>query len=86
MKKFDNKLKGNHHGKFIADEIEKIDYSQNQFAISLDIDRQTLNAIINDKRKMSIKVALKIEKKLMLEEGFLLVLQTFYNIEQFKKK
>lgn len=57
---------------------------QRPFAIAIEEHPQTLNAITNGKRKLPIPMALKIEKKLGLEEGTLASLQTYYEIEKEK--
>lgn len=47
---------------------------------------QTLTAITKGKRDMNTALALKLEKALGMEEGTLMILQVYYDIEQVKKK
>lgn len=47
---------------------------------------QTITTITKGKRDMNTALALKLEKALGLEEGTLMILQVFYDIEQIKKK
>ena len=84
MKKFEDSLKGIHPSKYLNDIFVNEKYVMNKFERD-GIPRQTLHAIIKGKRGISLKVALKLEKILELEEGFLSVLQVYYKIEKFKK-
>jgi antitoxin HigA-1 len=46
---------------------------------------QTINAILAGKRNLTTGQALKVEKVLGYEEGFLLILQAFYEIKLSKE-
>ena len=46
---------------------------------------QTIVAITKARRNLNTALALKIENFLQLDEGILMVLQTWYDIEQVKK-
>jgi len=59
---------------------------KNKFASVLNEHTQTIVSITKARRKMNTALALKIEKILGLEEGILMVLQVYYDIEQEKKK
>jgi addiction module HigA family antidote len=80
------KYKGIHPGIIIARELDKRSLRQSPFAQSVGIRRQTLNAIIKGKRDISVGLALKIENELKLEEGSIVILQSFYDIEKEKRK
>lgn len=79
-------LKGIHPGFFLEHELQRRNLKKGAFALSLQEYPQTLVAITKGKRKMNTGLALKIEKKLGLEEGFLMVLQVYYDIAQEKKQ
>lgn len=79
-------LKGLHPGLFIEHELKKRNLSKRQFALSLQEYPQTIGAITKGNRAMNTNLSLKIEKALGLEEGFLMVLQTFYDIKLEKQK
>jgi addiction module HigA family antidote len=79
-------LKGIHPGFFLQRELKKRKLLKEEFAHSLDEYPQTLASIINGEREMNIDLALKIEKALGLEEGYLMILQVYYDIDQTKKK
>jgi len=84
MESMINILKGLHPGRFIDRELKKLKISQRQLAISINEHPQTINSIINTKRNLNTKLALKIEEKLGFEEGFLMTLQVHYDIKQAK--
>lgn len=77
-------IKGIHPGKYIGRELEKRHFNQRQFALVLNEHPQTLNAIIKGSRNLNLKLALKIEKHLDLEEGFLMHLQVCFDIKKLK--
>lgn len=86
MKSTLNIIKGIHPGFVLERELKKRMLGKGQFAISLGEFPQTLTAITKGKRRMNIPLAMKIENSLSLEEGYLMTLQVYYDIEQQKKK
>lgn len=79
-------IKGLHPGAFLARELEKKKLPKGRFAISIGEYPQTLGAITKGKRDMNTALSLKIEQALGLEEGFLMILQTYFDIEKIKQK
>jgi plasmid maintenance system antidote protein VapI len=79
-------LKGIHPGFFLDREFKKRNIRKTRFAISLQEFPQTLVSITKGKRKMNTSLALKIEKALGLEEGYLMILQVYYDIGEQRKK
>jgi addiction module HigA family antidote len=79
-------IKGIHPGFMLERELKKRGLRKGAFALSLQEFPQTLVSITKGKRRMNIPLALKIEKALGLEEGFLMTLQVFYDIEQERRK
>jgi antitoxin HigA-1 len=79
-------LKGIHPGFVLERELEKLNLRKGVFALSLQEYPQTLTAITKGKRGMNTSLALKIEKALGLEEGYFMILQVYYDIEEEKKK
>lgn len=47
---------------------------------------QTINAIIAGRRNLTTEQAIKLDKALGYEEGFFAILQTHYDIAQYKDK
>ena len=86
MKKYLNILKGIHPGFVLERELEKRQIRKGSFALQIQEYPQTLSTITKGKRDMNIGLALKIEHVLGIEEGFFMILQVYYDIEQEKKK
>ena len=80
------KYKGIHPGIVLNRELKKRSLKQRPFAMAINEHPQTLNAITKGKRNLNTALALKIEKKLGLEEGTLAILQTYYEIGIEKNK
>lgn len=79
-------IKGIQPGKFIERELNKKNLTQRALAEDTGIPFQTINAIISGRRNLTTEQALKIDKALGYEEGFLAILQTHYDIIQYKDK
>jgi len=77
-------LKGLHPGKLIARDLQKRHLTQRFLAQNTNIPSQTINAVINGRRNLTTEQALKIEALLEYEEGFLALLQTYYEIQRCK--
>lgn len=80
------KYKGIHPGRIINRELRKRDISQRAFAASIGEHSQTLNAVITGRRNLTTEMAVKIEQSLGYEEGFLLTLQVFHSIAEYKNR
>ncbi len=83
---FTNALKGIHPGKIIARDIKKLKISQRNLAERIGEHSQTLNAIINGRRNLTVEMAVKLDDIFGYEEGFLYMLQGYYEVEQYRKK
>ena len=86
MNRYIDKYKGIHPGIVLGRELKKRSLKQRPFAMTIDEHPQTLNAITKGKRNLNAGLALKIESQLGLEEGTLVVLQAYYDVEQEKRK
>ncbi|CAN5903753.1 hypothetical protein BH11BAC7_BH11BAC7_31650 [soil metagenome] len=79
-------IRGIHPGIMLERELGKRGLRKGAFALSLQEFPQTLVSITKGKRRMNTSLALKIENALGLEEGFFMMLQLFFDIEQEKRK
>jgi plasmid maintenance system antidote protein VapI len=79
-------IKGVHPGIILERELKRRKIGKSQFALSVNEYPQILGDITKAKRKMNPALSLKIEAALGMEEGYFMILQTFYDIEQEKKK
>ncbi|UUF12390.1 MULTISPECIES: helix-turn-helix transcriptional regulator [Flavobacterium] len=80
------KYKGLHPGTVLKRELDKRNMAQRPFAISIGEFPQTINAILKGKRSLNTATALKIEHALALEEGTLMILQVYFDIQKIKEK
>lgn len=76
------KYKGIHPGLILERELKKRNLKKGPFALSLHEYPQTLNAITKGQRGFTPTLSLKIDKALGLEEGTMLLLQTYYEIKK----
>lgn len=79
-------IKGTHPGVILAKELKSRNLKKGRFALSIDEFPQIISDITKEKRRMNPALSLKIEQALGLEEGFFMVLQAYYDIEQEKMK
>lgn len=86
MEQYLSVIKGIHPGFILERELKKRKLQKSKFAQSLHEHPQTIVAITKGRRRVNTALALKIEKLLGLEEGILMVLQAYYDIEQLKEK
>src|SRR5689334_18200661 len=79
-------VKGIHPGLYLERKIREQHLRKGNLALAINEYPQTLTTITKGKRDMNTLLALKLEKALGLEEGTLMILQVYYDIEQIKKK
>ena len=79
-------IKGIHPGLYLERELKKRHISKGRFAISINEYPQTLVSITKCNRRMNVPLAMRIENALGLEEGILMTLQVYHDIENEKKK
>lgn len=77
-------IKGIHPGLFLERELKLRNIKKGRLAISVNEFPQTLVSITKGKRNMNTPLALKIERILGFEEGLLMILQVYYEIEREK--
>lgn len=84
MVSYAEKYRGIHPGQVLKRELKKRSLKQRPFALSIGEHPQTLNAIITERRDLNTALALRIEDKLGLQEGSLVLLQAFYDRKEEK--
>lgn len=77
-------IKGIHPGLILDRELKRRSLKKKHFAAAINEHPQTIVAITKGRRSMNTALALKAEKVLGMEEGSLMILQVFYDIEQVK--
>ena len=75
-------IKGIHPGLILERKLREKKLKKSRFAIIIREYPQTLTAITKGKRGMNPALAFKIEQALGLEEGYLMVLQAFYDMRE----
>jgi plasmid maintenance system antidote protein VapI len=86
MKSELNYIKGIHPGLVLERELDIRHLRKGAFALSLQEYPQTITSITKGKRGMNTALSLKIEKALNIEEGYFMILQVFFEIEEEKRK
>src|SRR5687768_7254299 len=77
-------IKGIHPGLILDRKLREKKLKKSRFALTIKEYPQTLTAITKGKRGMNPALAIKIEKALGMEEGYLMVLQAFYDMKEEK--
>ncbi len=78
-------LKGIHPGFFLANELRKKNIGRGQFALGINEYPQVIGDIANGKRRLTPRIALKLDHALGKEEGFFMLLQAWYDIMEEKR-
>lgn len=86
MKYIAEKYKGIHPGIIIERELKRQQIKKSDFAKELGEYPQVINEITKQRRGIPILLALKMEQILAYAEAELVLLQTYYDIEQAKTK
>lgn len=73
-------IKGVHPGQIVKRELERRKLKQGPFALSILEYPQVFNAVLQGRRRMNPKLAIRIERALNLEHGFLTLLQAYYDL------
>jgi plasmid maintenance system antidote protein VapI len=79
-------IKGIHPGIILDRELKRRKLPKKRFADSICEFPQTLGAITRGKRRINPSLSLRIGKVLGIDESYFMILQTYYDIEQEKKK
>lgn len=79
-------IKGIHPGLIIERELKLRKMRKSMLARAIEEHPQTIGGITKARRNLNTALALKIENFLQLDEGILMVLQTWYDIERVKEK
>jgi addiction module HigA family antidote len=86
MEELINKFKGIHPGLILERELKKKGLKKGPLALSMNEYPQTLNDITKGKRGMTAALSIKLDQTLGLEEGTMLILQAYYEIQKEKRK
>lgn len=73
-------------GKIIEWHLKKKHLSQRELAEKIGEHYQTINAVIKGRRNLTVEISLKLDSFLGFDDGFLYMLQGYYEVDQYKKK
>jgi len=79
-------IKGIHPGVILSRELKKRKLPKRQLALKIGEYPQLLGDITHGKRRINPSLSIRLGNALELDETFFSVLQTYYDIEQEKKK
>lgn len=68
-----------HPGVFLKEEMEALNISQKDLAEKIGVSKTEINEVIHEKRRMSAKLAVKLEKALYSPASYWLNLQALYD-------
>lgn len=85
MEKQLERYKGIHPGLILEHELKKRHIAKAQFANSIHQKRQAINEITKGRRTLPEELTFKIDEALGYEQGTMLLMQTFYIIENHRK-
>ncbi|MBB6235418.1 addiction module HigA family antidote [Pedobacter sp. AK013] len=86
MENLISKFKGIHPGLILERELKKRRLKKGPLALSLNEYPQTLSDITKGKRGVTASLSIKLDQILGLEEGSMLILQAYYEIQKEKDK
>lgn len=78
--------KGIRPGKIIEWHLKQKHLSQRELAEKIGEHYQTINAVIKGRRNLTVEISLKLDSFLGFDDGFLYMLQGYYEVDQYKKK
>ncbi len=78
MQKAIEQIKGIHPREIVRRELERRKLKQGPFALCIMEYPQVFNAVLKGRRRLNPKLAIRIERALELEHGFLTLLQVHY--------
>jgi antitoxin HigA-1 len=79
-------LKGIAPGLVLERELQKRGLPKNKFAQSIGEYPQVLGDIVKGKRRISPRIALKLDRELDKEEGYFLILQAFHDTAEERRR
>src|SRR5690606_1490997 len=78
-------LKGIHPGLFLSNELRKKKIGRGQFALGINEYPQVIGDIANGKRRLTPRIALKLDHALSKKEGFFMLLQAWHDVFEEKR-
>lgn len=80
-----HKIKGIHPGAILKRELKQRGIKSNELAITLGEHKQTISAILNEKRGINAKLSIKIGEALGIDDDYFMILQAVYEVREATK-
>lgn len=80
-----HKIKGIHPGAILKRELKQRGLKSNELAITLGEHKQTISAILNEKRGINAKLSIKIGEALGIDNDYFMILQAVYEVSEATK-
>lgn len=81
-----SKIKGIHPGAILKRELKTLGIRSNEFAELVNEHKQTISAIINEKRGINPALSIKLAKQLHVADDYFMYLQSSYDVKSELKK
>jgi len=80
-----SKIKGIHPGIILKRELKIYSLKANELACSIGEHKQTISAILNERRAINPKLSIKLSKQFNVDEDYFMLLQASYDVRQAAK-
>lgn len=80
-----NKIKGIHPGKLLKWELDNRNLKSSELALKIEEHKQTLSAIINQKRKINPILSIKLSKFFKTDRDYFMLLQASYDVKRVEE-
>lgn len=77
-----NKVKGVHPGSLIRRELKIRGVKSTELASSINEHKQTISAILNERRAINPKLSIKLGKEFKVSEDYFMILQSSYDVKR----
>lgn len=77
-----NKIKGIHPGTLLRWELKNRNLQANQLAETIGEHKQTISAILNQRRDINPKLSIKLAKQFNTDKDYFMLLQASYDVKQ----
>ena len=81
-----SKIKGIHPGAILKRELKKLGLKNNELADKLEEHKQTISAILHQKRGINATLSIKLGHFFGIEEDYFMLLQASYEVKIVKQK
>ncbi|WP_372745278.1 HigA family addiction module antitoxin [Lutibacter sp.] len=81
-----NKIKGLHPGIILKRELSRQDIRSSELADAINEHKQTISAILNQRRGINPSISIKLAKRFNIAEDYFMLLQASYDVKEAAKQ